>query len=93
MFESDFDLEILSITEDELTAVTHSVSSDEVTSTVRVSMRKKDTNHSSRRSPSDIVLVIDTSGSMNDSASTTYVEATFNLLDIVIHAVKTVIGW
>jgi Mg-chelatase subunit ChlD len=45
------------------------------------------------RVPSDIVIVVDVSGSMGNEASATGVESSgLNILDIVKHAVKTIIN-
>ena len=95
MSESDFNLEILTLTNREsieLGVINDANLENESTSLVQVSMRKTDVNKTIRRSPTDIVLVIDTSGSMSDSECTNYVEASLNLLEVVVHAVKTVIG-
>ena len=51
------------------------------------------TPNGSARVPSDIVIVVDKSGSMGDLANTNGVEASaLSLLDIVKHAVKTIIA-
>lgn len=84
---NDFDLEIFSSPLNE----SHWFS-NKATSLVHIAMKKNDTNQKFQRVSSDIVLVIDTSGSMGSVASTVAVETNFNLLEIVIHAVKTVIG-
>lgn len=83
----DFNFEIFSSPLSESTS-NHS----QTTSLVHISAKKNDANKIFQRVSSDIVLVIDTSGSMGDVASTVAVETNFNLLEIVIHAVKTVIG-
>ena len=84
---NDFDFEIFS------SPLNESIwNQNQSTSLVHISMKKNDTNNTFQRVSSDIVLVIDTSGSMGSVASTISVETNFNLLQIVIHAVKTVIG-
>ena len=64
------------------------------TSNLHISVVLKDSNKSIARIPSDVVLVIDTSGSMGESSrrDENGEKSPLNILDVVKHAVRTVIS-